>query len=130
MPEVKEVKATNKEVKATPKKVAPKTPRVNYKELYEEQLEVNKQLERTNEVNQNDVMQIAKQRDDVTKAYKEVAGITNASNFIIKNEIKSSKAVITMLGSMRELLEVALTKTITTALDEKVVRTEELEDIL
>lgn len=129
MPEVNGNKEV-KEVKVTPKKVAPKAPRINYKELYEEQLEVNKQLERTNEVNQNDVMQIAKQRDDVTKAYKEVAGIANASSLLIKNEIKSSKAVITMLGSMRELLEVALTKTITTALDEKVVTTEELEDIL
>lgn len=108
-------------------KTKPKTP--SYKERYEEQLAINKALEQQVEVNNNDVIQIAKQRDDATKAAQKYYEHSNDANHIVKTVVKTNRAIQNALNAITELSEVALTSVVITAVTGGIIPQEELEEL-
>lgn len=105
----------------------PKAP--SYKEKYEEQLAINKVLEQQSEVNNNDLIHIAKQRDDATKAAQKYYEHSNDANHIVKTVIKTNRAIQNALKAVTELSEVALSSVVITAATGGIISQEELEEL-
>lgn len=105
----------------------PKT--ISYKERYEEQLAINKALEQQVDVNNNDLIHIAKQRDEATKAAQKYYGHSNDANHIVKTIVKTNRAIQNALRAVTELSEVALSSVVITAATSEIISQEELEEL-
>ena len=110
-----------KEVKKTVAK-KPATPKINYKQLHEDAMRLNKELEKRNEVNEHELIHIAKQRDEVTKAYREIASTKHTAEFIVKQSITFNKTMSNILDGLRELTDINIANTAIIAITENVIK--------
>lgn len=106
-----------------------KTKTPSYKEKYEEQLAINKALEQQVEVNNNDVIQIAKQRDEATKAANKYYEHSKDANHIVKTVVKTNRAIQNALKAVTELSEVALSSVVITAATGGIISQNDLEEL-
>lgn len=91
-------------VSVEPKKVAkPKKPSINWKERAEKLEKENAYLKQNNEVNEHEIIQIAKQRDEAIRSFREADVKAATAQVIVELNTRANKAVNNILMNIADL---------------------------